>query len=140
MTHFESQSVLLHKNQEEIFNLFSDLRNLNQFIPKIAADKIADKLKDFECTVDTFSFSAPTIGKVGFRVNERFPFERIKFVAENMPIDLNLQINLQAHSENETVCIIAAEAELNPFIKGMVSKPIQEAVNKLAETLAGIFR
>ena len=140
MTTFESQPALLHKNREEFYNLFSDLRNLNQFLPKIAADKIAEKMNDLECTVDTFSFSAPGIGKIGLRVSERFPFDRIIFVAENTPVDFNLQINLQEQAENETVCTIVAEAELNPFIKAMVSKPIQEAVNKFAETLAVIFK
>ena len=139
MTTFESQPALLQKNQEEIFNLFSDLRNLNQLVSGNAADKIGDKIKDLECSVDTVSFSVSPIGKVGFRVSERTSFDRVKFVAENAPVDLNLLVNFQGHSKNETICIIAAEAELNPFIKAMVSKPIQEAVNKFAEAMAVIF-
>lgn len=135
MTTFESQPTPVHKSQEEIYNLFSDLNNIEKLLHKLPADKV----RDLEYTADTCTFSVSPVGRVGFRVKDRIPFERISFVAENAPVDLNFRIDLQKQEDNETICTIVAEAELNPFIKAMVSKPIQEAVDKLADGLKVIF-
>jgi carbon monoxide dehydrogenase subunit G len=131
MTTFESQPASVHKNREEVYNLFSDLNNIEKIVDKLPADKV----RDLEYTTDTCTFSISPLGKVGFRIKDRVPFEQINFVAENAPIDLSFRIDFQEQAENETIYRIVAEAELNPFIKAMVSKPIQDAVDKLAEGL-----
>jgi carbon monoxide dehydrogenase subunit G len=127
---------LIHRNPEEVYNLFSDLTNLKHLLHKLPADKI----QDLEYTADTCSFSISPVGKVEFRVTERIPFERIRFAAENAPVDIDFRIDLLKQQENETVCQIVAEADLNPFIKAMVAKPVQEVVDKIAESLPLMFK
>ncbi len=136
MTTFESQPTSIHKSAEEVYTLFSDLTNIEKFKDKLPSDKV----QDLEYTSETCTFSVSPIGKVGFQVVERVPFEKVAFSANGVPIGLSLQIDLQQQGENETLCKVTANADLNPFIKPMVSKPIQEAVDKIAETLAFIFK
>ena len=75
------------------------------------------------------------IGSITFRIIDREPNKTIKFEAENSPLPLNLWIQLVSTGENETASRITVKAELNPFIKPMVSKPLQEGVDKMADML-----
>ena len=56
----------------------------------------------------------------------------------NSPIHLNLWIQLLPTSETACKMKLTVGADLNPFIKGMVAKPLKEGVEKLADMLAMI--
>jgi carbon monoxide dehydrogenase subunit G len=62
----------------------------------------------------------------------------IKLAVEGAPVALNLWIQLLPAGEGETKMKLTARADLNPFIKGMVSKPLQDGVNKMADALTVI--
>ena len=106
MTSFESKTVRIAHSSERVFELLSDL-----------------------------SIEVSPIGSITFRIIDREPNKTIKFEAENSPLPLNLWIQLVSTGENETASRITVKAELNPFIKPMVSKPLQEGVDKMADML-----
>lgn len=87
---------------------------------------------------DSCTFDVNPIGKITLRIIEREPQKTIKFVADNSPIPLNMWIQLVSLNENETKTKITVKAELNPFIKPMVSKPLQDGLNKMAQMLTVI--
>ena len=51
------------------------------------------------------------------------------------PIPFFIWIQLLPTPEDNTAMKITLRAELNPFIRGMISKPLQEGVNKIAEAI-----
>ena len=138
MTTFESQQTHIKKEQAELFDFFSDLNNIGKFKDKVSQ---AVLLKDLEYSTDSFSLTVSPVGKVNFRIIERQPCNKVLFAAENLPVDLNVEVSLERLMENEaeTDLKIIATANLNPFIKPMVSKPLQEAVDKIAETFSAMF-
>lgn len=138
MTTIESQQTRISKNPDEIFDFFSDLNNIGKLTEKVPASK-ADKLKNLEYSADSFAVSMSPIGKIVFRVIDRSPFEYIRFITENTPFELHIQLNFEKQQEKETDFKIVAEANLNPFLKPMVAKPLQEAVDKMADSFAFIF-
>jgi carbon monoxide dehydrogenase subunit G len=102
-------------------------------------DKIpSDKLKDFSYDSDSCSFAVDPIGKITFQIVEREPNKTIKFQTTNSPIPLTLWVQLKQVVENDTRLKLTARADLNPFIKPMVSKPMQEAVDKISTLLASL--
>lgn len=137
MSTFESEITVIPHNIGKIFETLSDLNNLQRLKDTIPADKIA-QIKSMSFDTDTCTFDVNPIGKITLRIIEREPQKTIKFVADNSPIPLNMWIQLISLNENETKTKITVKAELNPFIKPMVSKPLQDGLNKMAQMLTVI--
>ncbi len=132
MTEFTSEIKVIPHSRKVVYETLSDLNNLESK----RADIPEDKITEFELTADSVSFSANPFGKLTIRIVEKEPDSSIKFAADGLPIEANLWINLNASGENETEMQALLVAELNPFIKGVVSKPLQKAVDKIADILS----
>lgn len=132
MTEYTSDIKTIPHSDSEIFSVLSDLRKLDLVKDKIPQDKI----KDFTYDQDSCSINVNPIGKVKFVIVERIPNSKIKFEAEQLPFQLNLEIQLKQNSENQTELGLVVNANLNPFLKPMVSKPLQEGLNKMADMLS----
>lgn len=134
MTEFVSEIKTIPYNEEKVYSMLSDLSNLEKVKDRIPEDKI----KDFSFDKDSCSFSVPPVGSITFQIVEREPNKLIKFATTNSPIPLFLWIQLKEVADNDTRLKLTAKAELNPFIKPMVSKPLQEAVDKISTVLASL--
>ena len=97
-----------------------------------------DKIKDFEFDSDSCSFAVDPVGRIKFQIIEREPNKLVKFATTNSPIPLFLWIQLKEVAENDTRLKLTVRADLNPFLKPMVSKPLQEAVDKISTVLASL--
>ncbi len=134
MTKFESEVKCVVAPQDRVYAVLSDLNNLEK-----AKDRLPkDKVKDFTFDTDTCSFSVDPVGEVSLRIIEREPCKTIKFTTDKSPVPFFLWIQLVPMSESETAIKLTIKAELNPFIKGMVKKPLQEGLDKMVEMLATI--
>jgi hypothetical protein len=134
MTDFISEVKTIPHNDDRIFAMLSDLSNLEKIKDRIPEDKISD----FEFDSDSCSFAVAPVGKITFRIVEREPNKLIKFATTNSPVPLFLWIQLVQAAENDTRMKLTARAELNPFIKPMVSKPLQEAIDRISTVLADL--
>lgn len=134
MEEFISEVKQIPHNEDRIYTMLSDLSNLERVKDRIPQDKI----KDFEFDSDSCSFAVDPIGRINFQVVEREPYKLVKFTTTNSPIPLFLWIQLQQVAENDTRLKLTVRADLNPFLKPMVSKPLQEAVDKISTVLASL--
>ena len=134
MTDFISEVKIIPHNDGKIYTMLSDLSNLQRIQDRIPQDKI----KDFSFDADTCSFTVDPVGSIEFRIIEREPNKTIKFSTTNSPVPLLMWIQLKQVDENATKMKMTVRAELNPFIKPMVSKPLQEGIDKISEMIAGL--
>ena len=144
---FESNIKQIPHKQESVFNTLSDLNNLQvlkylfeQVKDQIPEDKRKEmeKLKDLRFDSDSITINAPMVGDLKMRIIDRdFP-KTIKFETENSPIPFNFWIQLLPTGEFSCKMKLTIKAELNMFIKGMVKKPLQEGIEKIADALAMI--
>lgn len=134
MTEFVSEVKTIPYNEDRIFDMLSDLSNLEKVRDRIPEDKI----KDFEFDTDSCSFNVAPVGKITFQIVEREPNKTIKFATTNSPVPLFLWVQLKQMEENDTRLKLTVRAELNPFIKPMVQKPLQEALDKISTLLASL--
>jgi len=132
MTEFTSEIKTVPHNQKTIYEVLSNLENLEKIKDKIPSDKV----NDFTFDQDSCSFSVNPVGSVKFSIVEREPIKTIKLVADQAPIDVNMWVQLIGVTENETKMKLTVKAKLNPFLKPMLSKPLQDGVNKIADILA----
>ena len=134
MTEFVSEIKAIPFNEDRIFNMLSDLSNLEKVKDRIPQDKI----QEFEFDKDSCSFSVTPVGKITFQIVEREPYKTVKFTTANSPIPLYLWIQLKQIEENDTQMKLTVRADLNPFLKQMVSKPLQDALDKISTILAAL--
>ena len=144
---FESNIKQIPHKQESVFNTLSDLNNLQvlkdrfeQVKDQIPEDKRKEmeKLKDLRFDSDSITINAPMVGDLKMRISDRdFP-KNIKFETENSPVPFNFWTQLLPTGEFSCKMKLTIKAELNMFIKGMVKKPLQEGIEKIADALAMI--
>lgn len=134
MTKFESTVKVIPYSQERVYEKLSDLSNLEALKDRLPEDKV----KDISFESDTLSFSVAPVGQLTLKIVEREPSKCIKFETTNSPLPFNLWIQLVATTDEECKLKATIGMELNPFMKAMVQKPLQEGLEKMVDMLAMI--
>ena len=153
LSKFESDVRYIPQDVQTVYHRFSDMRNMELLrerlqdpavaavmAEKVPADKLEEAKKQLETMVfdeDSVQLSSP-VGQLTLRIVEREEPKCIKFASEGSPIPLYLWIQLLPHGEMETKMRVTVGAEVNFFMKGMVSKPLQQAADGLANILSVI--
>ena len=128
-TKIESRTGKINANEEHIYNFIADFNNFKGFIP-------ADKVEDFQSSTDHCRFKVSGIGEVGLRIIEREPFNTIKVTGDGMANQqFFLWVQLKQMAEKDTRIKLTIKAELNPMLKMMATKPLQNFLDKLVDAM-----
>lgn len=130
MATFESSVRQIPHSQQAVYNMLSDLSNIDRVKDRIPADKLNDLTFD----ADSMSISTP-MGAVKLKIVDREEPKCIKFETEQSPLPFNFWIQILPVTDTTCKMKLTIKAELNPFIKGMVSKPLQDGIEKIADAL-----
>lgn len=128
---FESSIREIAHAQQKVYNTLSDLSNLERVRDRIPKDK----LEDFSFDKNHIAIKAPVVGQIQMHIIEREEPKTIKFETEQSPMPFNFWIQLVPLTDNSCKMKLTVKADINPFIKGMVQKPLQEALEKIADVL-----
>ena len=82
--------------------------------------------------------NVPPVGELKLRICERDEPKCVKFETVQSPVPFNVWIQVLPVDEQSSKMKVTVKAELNPFIKGLVSGPLQDGVEKIADALAQI--
>lgn len=134
MSQFESKVVAIPYSQQRVYDLLSDLSHLERVKERIPQEKV----KDLRFDQDTVSINVSPVGDIAFRIIEREEPKCIKLEATTSPIPLTIWVQVLPTADDASKMKLTLRTELNPFIKGMVQKPLQEGIEKMAEMLASI--
>ena len=137
MVQFESNVKHVPYSQERVYGKLEDLNNLALLKERLEQmrEKLGDKIQDVTFDRDSLTLTVQGMN-VTLRIIEREPCKCIKFEGEKSPIPMNLWIQILPVSEDQAKMKVTVRAEVNMFMKAMVSKPLQEGVEKLADMLA----
>ena len=131
MSTFESSIRQIPYKQEAVFNMLSDLSNIERLKDKLPEDKLEQMTFDSA----SISMSVNPVGQIKLRIVEREAPKCIKFETAESPVPFNLWIQVVPNGDNACKMKLTIKAELNPFIKGMVKKPLMEGLEKIADLL-----
>lgn len=131
MSTFESSIRQIPHPQQSVYAMLSDLANLERIRHRLPEDK----LKDFSFDSDTLSVNVPPVGSIRLRIVDRDEPKCIKFETEQSPVPFNFWIQILPVTDTTSKMKLTIKADLNPFIKGMVKKPLQEGIEKIADAL-----
>lgn len=136
---YESAVKFIPYSQERVYNKLSDLNNLESVRERLdmVKDKLEGKLEDMSFDRDSLTVKVQGIS-LTLRIIEREPMKCIKFEGDKSPLPLNLWIQILPVSDGESKMKVTIRAEVNMFMKAMVSKPLSEGVEKIADMLSMI--
>lgn len=134
MNKIESSVRTIPYSQEQVYNKLSDLKNLEAMKEKLPEDKV----QDFSCDTDTMSISMAPVGTLTLRVIDREPPKCIKLETVDSPIPFNLWIQVVPSTESECKMKLTVGIEVNPLMRGMVQKPLHDALEKMVDTLSAL--
>ena len=134
MSKFESSVKQIPYPVENVYRNISDLSNLDRVRDRIPEDK----LQEFQFDSDSVQVSVAPVGTIKLRIIEREENKCVKFETEQSPIPFNLWIQVLPVSETESKMKVTVKADIPFMLKGMVSGPLQDGVEKIADALAQI--
>lgn len=134
MANFESSVKVIPYSQERVYAKLSDLSNLESVKDRLSEDKVQDLSFDS----DTLSFNVSPVGQITLQIVERDPCKCIKLATTNSPLPFNMWIQLVETAEEECKIKLTIGMDINPFMKAMVQKPLQDGLEKMVEMLSMI--
>lgn len=132
---YESKIGQIAANDAAVFNVLSNLENINRFRDVIPQDKI----KDMEVYSDRIRFKVDGLGqKIAIAIVEKEEYKLIKFGAESLPIPLNMWIQLKQVAEMDTRIRITIKTDMPAMFKMMFDKKIQQGLDQAIDMLCQV--
>lgn len=154
MSDFVSGIKQVQASQEAVYRKVSDLSNLESFKQRLAdpevqaqmagsvgqdkVEQMAQYIGNVTFDQDTITFGGSPLGDICLKVVEREEPKCVKLEGQGTPVPLNLWIQVVGKDTEQAAIRVTLRAELNFFIRQMVSKPLQQAADGIAEMLARI--
>lgn len=134
MTKFESNVKQIPYPVEDVYRNISDLSNLERVRDRIPQDK----LQDFQFDSDSVQVSVSPVGTIKLRICDREENKCVKFETEQSPLAFNLWIQVLPVDSASSKMKVTVQADIPFMLKGMVSGPLQDGVEKIADALSQI--
>jgi carbon monoxide dehydrogenase subunit G len=131
MTEFKSTPVDIHKPASEIYQFLNNFNNFEQLLP--------DQVINWQVSNDTCSFTIKGMADLALAMGSNQPDKSISYLSiAPSPFDFSLNFELN-EKDNTTSVQSQLSAKLNPMLKMMASRPLQNFVNLLVEKLKEIM-
>ena len=142
----ESAVKAVPHSQRAVYDTLSDRTHLKSLKDRIPAgstgnaemDEVKDKLQDLSFDKDSMSINISPVGNVSMRIVDREEPKMIKFESEKSPLKFKFWIQMLPVEATTSKLRLTIDADVPFFAKGMVEKPLQEALEKIADMMAMI--
>lgn len=133
MAKFESSVKQIPYTQEAVYRKISDLRNLEA----IRGHLPQEQLQNFTFDADSVSADVPMLGSVAVEVVERDEPKCVKFGSRQSPMSFNVWVQVLPEEQSSKLKV-TVDADIPFMLKAMVSGPLQQGVEKIADVLASL--
>jgi carbon monoxide dehydrogenase subunit G len=126
---FESRTGRLNCKPAEVFEFVTDIRNFRQFVRN-------DSVDNLHIEKDSCSFHISPLGNVNLNILKKEPNTHVSFSGSALKSnDFSLLLDIrESHTGNAEVRVIL-NAEMNPFLKMMASKPVTQFLETLIDEM-----
>ena len=130
MTRLESDKVTVNKSAKEVFDFLCDFNNYERLMP--------EQVTDWKSTSDECSFTIKGMASLGMKMKEKTPNTSVVIERNGKaPFDFLLSCSI-ADKQPQSDVQLFFDADLNPMLKMMASKPLTNFLNLLASKLKEI--
>ncbi len=131
MQEYISKQVQILRPAEQIYQVISRFDNLTP--------ALAGRVDEWQATEDTCSFKAKGFA-VKLRMEERTAPKHVKIVGDGVPMDFAFWVQLHSVTEGDTRLRLVLHAELNMMMKMLIGSKLQQALDQIADGIAGAMR
>lgn len=135
MDTFKSDVVTIACSIDKVYAKLSNPESFNELAERMP-EEAKSKLGKARFERDSITLIADPVGEIKLNIVERVEPTRVVFAAAQSPVPLQAVISLEKAGENETHACAELGVELNPFIRPMLSKPLQDGAKKFGEMLS----
>jgi carbon monoxide dehydrogenase subunit G len=133
MTQIKSKEVEITASNQQVFDYVNDLNNFENLLP-------ADRIEDWKSDTDSCNFKIKGIATIGFRKKTANEPEYLQLESDSSaPFAFTINIHISALSDGTCKAHQIIEADINPFLKMMVEKPLTNLFDYIADRLQAIF-
>jgi hypothetical protein len=129
LSFFESRHGTVSCNAEEVYAFITDIRNFERFIKD-------GTLSNWNAEKEFCSFSVTMLGTVTVRIVEKEEFGKVVYEGDALKkSDFSLEIHMIDNINNKADINIVLSADLNPVMKIMAKKPIEQFLGRLIDEM-----
>lgn len=133
MTQFESAPVRVNAPCSKVYDYLSDFRNLKHLMP--------EQVINWQATETSCSFTIKGMADLSMRIDSKAAGRNIHIVADGKnPIEYTMDYFFTGKDNESCQVTVMLEAALNPFLKSIASRPLQNFVEMIAGKLPDLFR
>ena len=132
MKTFESKLIVIAKSKQEIFTFLSDFRNFEKIMPK--------EVSKWSAQEGSCSFTISNMAELNMKFGDCVEFSNINIISSGRnPFNYNLKLNIIEIDSNSSQFSAIFEADLNPMIAMMASRPLTNFVDTLGDKLQEVL-
>jgi carbon monoxide dehydrogenase subunit G len=125
LSNFESRTGKIVFSSQDIFSFVTDVRNFEQFVP-------SGTINNWNAEKESCSFSVSMIGTVSVRLTARTPYSSVVYEGDALKKnDFVLMLNISETAMEQSEVKVFLNADLNPIMKMMAAKPIEQFLEML---------
>jgi carbon monoxide dehydrogenase subunit G len=122
---FESRVGRLNCRTCEVFNFVTDFRNFRQFIPE-------ESIKNWHVSDNKCSFHISPLGSVKISIKDKISCSSVLFSGEALQQNnFTILVQISENEQKKADVRILISAALNQVLKLMVSRPVEQFLEKL---------
>ncbi|HOP42567.1 MAG TPA: hypothetical protein PLA11_03545 [Flavobacteriales bacterium] len=131
MTRIESKQVEIAKPAGELYDFLQDMTNFGQLLPQ-------ERISDWKADAGECSFKVQGAATIGLKLDGGSRPDHVRMKAtDRSPFPFTLDVHLK-EEEGRTRAWQEFNADLNPFIKMMVEKPLKNLFDHIADRMAEV--
>lgn len=131
MTRIESKQVDIPRSAGDLYTFLQDMNNFHQLLPQ-------ERISDWKSDGKSCSFKVQGAATIGLELDGGNEPGLVKMKAtERSPFPFTLDVHL-TETDGVTKAWQEFNADLNPFIKMMVEKPLKNLFDHIADRMAAI--
>ena len=131
MQEYISKQVQILRPAEQIYTVISRFDHLTP--------ALAGCVDEWQATEDTCSFKVKGF-QVKLRMEERIEPKHVKITGDGVPMDFAFWVQLHKVDETDTRLRLVLHAELNMMMKMLIGSKLQQALDQIADGIAGAMR
>jgi hypothetical protein len=129
LSYFESRSGKLTCSAVDVYTFVTNIRNFERFVPR---GTISNWMADRE----SCSFDVAMIGTVSLRLAEKEKYKKVVYNGDALKKnDFILELGIISSAANTSEVKVTLNADLNPMLKMMASKPIAQFLEMLVNEM-----
>lgn len=136
MSTYTGKTATIKASAASIADKFADMSRMGDNLDKMSEEQ-RQKIGNVRFTQDSMTMVNPSVGEVTFKVIEHSE-NAVRMLCNN-PMKMELSLNFEAVSEDETNITPAIDIDIPAMIRPMIGPHLQKAADQMGNMISGML-